>query len=275
MRAAFGRAALLARVTTSPYACRLMVPRRRVPIAALTLLLGAGCASTPSPERPAAAISAFSTNVDLDGLPRGWQPWIINRTKAPTEYRLVRDATAGTVVLRADADAAASGLRQLLDVDPGALPMIEWRWRVIDLIVGADNQDRYAEDSPVRLMLFFDGDKRALPLKEQLLMDTAQLVSGQPLPYATLMYIWENRFPVGTVLPSSYTSQVKMVVAGTGADDRLGQWKRFERNYVADYRRAFGSEPGRLVGVGIMTDTDNTGERIQAYYGDVALKAAP
>jgi hypothetical protein len=199
---------------------------------------------------------------------------VINRNKKPTEYRLVRDAASGTVVLRAESDAAASGLRQLLDVDPRSAPVIEWRWRVLDLIVAADNQDRYSEDSPVRLMLFFDGDRSKLPVREQLLMETAALVSGQQLPYATLMYVWENRLPVGTVVPSSFTSQVKMVVAGSGPDQRLGQWKRFERNYVEDYRRAFGAEPGRLVGVGIMTDTDNTGERIEAYYGDIELVRA-
>lgn len=246
-----------------------------MPIVALLFVLLVGCASAPAPEAPASAVARFSSNRDLGGFPQGWQPWIINRAKAPTEYRLVRDAVTDQVVLHAHADAAASGLRQLLSVDPQVRPMVEWRWRVLDLIVSADNQDRYAEDSPVRLMLFFDGDKSALPLKEKLLMETVQLLSGQQLPYATLMYIWENRFPIGTVLPNSYTSQVKLIVVGSGPDAQLGQWTRFERNYVEDFRRAFGAKPGRLVGVGIMTDTDNTGESIEAFYGDIELKSAP
>jgi hypothetical protein len=85
------------------------------------------------------------------------------------------------------------------------------------------------------------------------------------------MYVWENRFPVGTILPNSYTGQVKRFVAGSGRDG-LGNWHALERNYVDDYRQAFGSEPGRLLGVGIMTDTDNTGEWVEAYYGDILLK---
>jgi hypothetical protein len=243
--------------------------------AAATVTLLAACASAPPEGRPAASVTPFSASAPGAGPPRDWQPWVINRSKAPTRYRLERDPLTGAVVVQATADASASGLRQLLDVDPREQPVVEWRWRVLELIVSADNQDRYAEDSPVRLMLFFDGDRSTLPLKEQLLMETAQLVSGQALPFATLMYIWENRFPVGTVLPNSFTGQVKLVVAGSGADERLGQWKRFERNYVEDFRRAFGAEPGRLVGIGIMTDTDNTGERIEAYYGDVRLKRTP
>ena len=237
------------------------------------VILLAGCAAVPVVDAPATSIAPFSAGGET--LPKGWQPLIINRTKTPTEYRLARDPVTREIVLHAMADAAASGLRQPLDVDPAASPVVRWRWRVVDLIVGADNQDRYAEDSPVRLMLFFDGDKSALPIKEQMMMETARLLTGQELPYSTLMYIWENRFPVGTVLPNSFTSQVKMFVAGSGPDVQLGQWKDFERNYVEDYRRAFGASPGRLIGVGIMTDTDNTGERIEAFYGDIELKRAP
>ncbi len=244
------------------------------PVALFCALL-AGCAVAPPRELPATSITPFSANRDLSGIPKGWQPLIINRTKAPTEYRLVRDPGTGQVVLHARADAAASGLRQLLDVDPRERPVVEWRWRVVDLIISADNQDRYAEDSPVRLMLFFDGDRHSLPLKEQLVRETVLLMTGQQMPYSTLMYIWENRLPVGTIVPNTFTSQIKMFVAGSGPDDGFGRWKVLERNYVDDYRRAFGAEPGRLVGVGIMTDTDNTGELIEAYYGDIELRRVP
>jgi len=243
--------------------------------AALFAAVLTGCASAPPAEAPAAAVAAFSANTALDGFPKGWKPWIINRAKKPTEYRLVRDSTSGIVILHAQADAAASGLRQLLSIDPQIYPIVRWRWRVVELIISADNQDRYAEDSPVRLLLFFDGDKRSLSLKEQLLMETVQMLSGQVPPYATLMYIWENRLPVDTVLSNSFSGQIKLVVAGSGPDASLGHWKSFERNYVDDYRRAFGAAPGQLIGVGIMTDTDNTGERIEAYYGDIELARQP
>jgi Protein of unknown function (DUF3047) len=243
-------------------------------VAFSVVILLAGCAAAPVAEAPATAITPFSASASGSAVPEGWQPLLINRTKTPTEYRLERDPETQTIVLHAMANAAASGLRQRLDIDSGAWPVVRWRWRVVDLIIGADNQDRYSEDSPVRLMLFFDGDKRTLPITEQLLMETARLLTGQELPFSTLMYIWENRLPVGTVLPNNFTSQVKMLVAGSGPDVRLGQWKVLERNFVEDYLRAFGSPPGRLVGVGIMTDTDNTGERIEAFYGDIELKRA-
>jgi hypothetical protein len=237
----------------------------------LVVLAVAACAVTVPEGKPWTDVQPFSANAPGAELPRGWQPWIINRTKTPTRYDLVEDRLSGKVVLHAIADHSASGLRQLLDVDPVERPLIAWRWRVVELITGADNQDRYSEDSPVRLMLFFDGDRRALPFREQVMMDTARLLTGQELPFATLMYVWENRFGPDTVLANAFSEQVKMIVIGTGRD-RIGTWKSFERDYVDDYRRAFGASPGRLIGVGIMTDTDNTGDSVEAFYGDILLK---
>lgn len=240
-------------------------------IACLVVVLGAGCAAVPPP--PVEAIAAFSANEPHAEGPRHWQPLVISRAKAPTAYRLVYDEQARAVVVHARAVRSATGLKQPLDVDPTRLPRVTWRWRVVDLIAGADNLDRHAEDSPVRLLLFFEGDKRRLPAREQVALDLAQLVSGREPPYATLIYLWENRQPVGTLIDSAHTGRVKMLVAGSGRD-RLGQWKHFERDYVADFQRAFGEPPGRLIGVAIMTDTDNTGAEVDAYYGDIELRGA-
>jgi hypothetical protein len=85
------------------------------------------------------------------------------------------------------------------------------------------------------------------------------------------MYIWENRAPIGTVIPNQYTSRVKMIVAESGGT-RLGEWREEVRNVYEDYKRAFGEEPPVTRSVGIMTDTDNTGERALAYYGDIAFE---
>ena len=253
-----------------------MIPFYRARAAGLALLgalVFVGCSSTPSPAPVFADVQPFSANRAGASLPQGWRPWIINRNKAPTRYDLVVDPLARQVVLHAIADRSASGLKQRLDVDSQQRPWVSWRWRVTQLIEAADNTDRDAEDSPVRLMLFFDGDRTTLPAAELVKFELARLVSNQEPPYATLMYIWENRQPPGTVIGSRHSGRIKMVVAGSG-DDRLGQWKQFERNYVDDYRRAYGEAPGRLVGIGILTDTDNTGGRIEAFYGDVRLGAA-
>jgi hypothetical protein len=241
--------------------------RRPILVSGAALLVGA-CANTPAPDRAYADVTPFSRSAAGVRQPLDWQRLVIARAKAPTRYETVFDVATHRVVLRARASRSASGLRQALDVDPQMRPRISWEWRVVQLIDGADNADRHAEDSPVRLMLFFDGDHAELPLRERAMFDLARIASGRSPPYATLKYIWENRQPEDTILPSPFTGQVRMIVAGSGKR-RLGGWKRFERDYVADYRRAFGKSPGRLIGVGILTDTDNTGETVEAYCGDI------
>jgi hypothetical protein len=245
--------------------------KRLIILSSATLLAGA-CANTPAPDRVYADVTPFSRSGAGARQPLDWQRLVIARGKAPTRYETVVDAATHRVVLRASSSRAASGLRQALDLDPHTRPRISWEWRVVQLIDGADNTDRHAEDSPVRLMLFFDGDHAELPVRERAMFDLARIASGRSPPYATLMYIWENRQPEDTILPSPFTGQVRMIVAGSGAH-RLGGWKRFERDYVADYRRAFGKAPGRLIGVGILTDTDNTGATVEAYYGDIRLQS--
>ncbi len=247
--------------------------RALLPLALVSL--ASGCATVDRPAPVYDDVVRFSSNRPGLEMPRGWRPWIIARTKAPTQYELVVDPSSKQVVLHATADRAASGLKQLLNVDPAARPRITWQWRVNELIDGADNTARHSDDSPARLLLFFDGDRTSLPAREQMLMETARMLTGQQVPYATLMYVWENTQPVGTVIPHAALGQLKMVVAGSGRDPRLGQWKRFERNYVEDYIRAFGQPPGKLVGIGILTDSDNTASRVESFYGDIELLRSP
>jgi hypothetical protein len=117
----------------------------------------------------------------------------------------------------------------------------------------------------------FDGDPARLSLDDRMFMDTVRLATGQQLPYATLMYIWENRAPKGAVIPNLHTGRVKMIVAESGRA-KVGAWQQETRNVYDDYRHAFGEEPGRITAIAIMTDTDNTGENVHAYYGDIAFR---
>jgi hypothetical protein len=242
-------------------------------LALSSLALLTGCSTTADTAPVFTDIQPFSANRAGLDLPRGWSPWIITRAKAPTRYDLVVDRSTQRIVLHAVAERSATGLKQRLDIDPATRPIVQWEWRIVDLVPAADLTDRDADDSPARLLLFFDGDRTQLSARDKMLMETARLLTGQPIPFATLMYVWDNRQPVGTVIPSAVFGKLKMVVAGTGPD-RLGQWKQFARNYVHDDERAFGHAPGKLVGIGVLTDTDNTASAIEAFYGDIRLRAA-
>jgi hypothetical protein len=247
-----------------------MLPQRHI---LLVVALLAGCASVP-PDRRADEIALpyvriFSNNAPGDGLPEGWRTWTLSKFKKPTEYRLVDDA--GRTVVRARARSSASGLVHPLRLNPADYPMLTWHWKVNELIPGADNTKRHAEDSPVRVVVSFAGDIDALPIDDRMFFDNIRLLTGQQLPYATLMYIWENRAPRDSVIPNPHTSRIRMIVAESGRD-KVGLWQEVTRNVLEDFRRAFGEEPGEITAIGIVTDTDNTGENAHAYYGDIAFR---
>lgn len=202
-------------------------------------------------------------------LPDGWLPWTIHASKKPTRYRL--ETRDGRTVLRADADSSASGLITRLSIDPLRHPRLSWRWMIDSLVEGADNTDRHAEDAPVRVVLGFDGDKSTLPLKDQMFFEQVKLLTGRDMPYATLMYIWENKKPVGTVIRNPNTDRVRKIVVASGPVG-VRRWLEFRRDIVDDFTLAYGKPPpGRLVAVAILTDTDNTRQRVTAWYGDIEL----
>jgi hypothetical protein len=51
----------------------------------------------------------------------------------------------------------------------------------------------------------------------------------------------------------------------------VGSWLSYTRDIRADFEKAFGETPGALLGVGLMTDTDNTRSTTRAWYGKVHL----
>jgi hypothetical protein len=98
----------------------------------------------------------------------------------------------------------------------------------------------------------------------------ARAISGQALPYATLMYVWSNDLPVGTVVTNPHTDRVRSIVVDRGAEG-VGEWRSYRRNVLEDYRKVFGEEPWDIVAVGLMTDADNTRQRARSHYGDISF----
>ena len=234
------------------------------------LLLGA-CTTSSPPQETSSTVGRFSEATPGEALPPGWEAWTFSSFKKPTQYKIVRDGNR--TVLKASANSSASGLIYKVGVDLSVRPYLTWRWKVPALIESADNTRKSKEDSPVRLVVAFKGDKASLPFEERLFADQFKLFTRRELPYATLMYIWENRLAEGTVLANPHTTRIKMIVAETGPQ-RVGKWYSETRNVYEDYKRAFGEEPPPVKWVAVMTDTDNTGSEVDAYYGDIAFLSA-
>jgi hypothetical protein len=252
-------------------------------LAALAAL--AGCASVPEDDGLLAstpivreleresgevvAVARFSELAPGAPLPDEWQVWGANSGKPPTRYRLVDDGQR--TALEAYAELGATGLHRHIRVDPRRQPVLEWSWRVEDLIPNADARYARRDDSAARLVVSFHGDPAKLDFEQRAKLRLVKAVTGDALPYAILMYVWANDLPVGTVVPSPHFDRIRFLIVESG-EANLGQWVSYRRNVLEDYRRAFGEEPGDIVSVGVLTDSDNTQHVSHGWYGDITLR---
>ena len=225
--------------------------------------------SPPTTEMPAQEmLPKFSQQPAKSTLPSGWSFYRLAPHKKNTAYRL--ENYQGKTVLSANSKRSASGLAVKLRPQPASDLWLEWEWKAIDKIPNADNAIRYTDDAPLRILVAFDGNKSKLTLKELLTFEVAGMLSGREMPYATLMYIWAGNSPLDSVIENTFTSRVKMIAVDSGWQ-HTGQWRKHARDLTADYRTAFGEEPGDVIGVALLTDTDNTKSQVKALYGDIEL----
>lgn len=245
---------------------------------AAAAVLAAGCATVddvvtrlePLVRGERIEVATFSRAAGGDEPARYWLPYIVTPAKPRTHYRIVQ--LEGGSALEARAQQSASGLYRPMRIDLARHPMLEWRWKVEGLVPGADNRIAQKEDAPARLILAFNGDPAKLDFLERGKMRLAKALSGQDLPYATLMYVWSSQHPPETVIHNPHLSRIRMIVVDSGDAD-VGAWREHRRDVLADYRRAFEEEPAEVLAVGLMTDTDNTRERARAWYGDITFRA--
>ena len=197
-----------------------------------------------------AAAAGAAESLRIDDFEQGLAPgWTQKSFAGETAYRVV--AEGGGHVLAADSRAAASGLVYKIEYDPGDWPVLAWRWKVEKVLAAGDAHIRAGDDYPARLYVVFP--------------------SWFFPKTRSLNYIWANRLPKEALLPNPFTANAMMIAVESGPE-RVGEWVEERRNVVADYRRAFGSDPPAVGAIALMTDTDNTGDSVRAWYDDIRLE---
>lgn len=227
-----------------------------------------------------AACAAPMHNPDNSALNSKWSlvpassanahPWTHYKLPGKTPSRFKYVVNDGRDALEATAQSSASMLRQKVHVEPGNLGNLKFSWKVPQLIQYADMSLREFDDSPVRIVLAFEGDRSRFSTKNAMLSELAHVLTGEPLPYATLMYVWCNECEPHKIILNPHTDRIRKFPLETGKD-KLNQWMMYERAVHADFVNAFGEEPGLLTSISIMTDTDNTKSVANAFYGPVQL----
>lgn len=221
-----------------------------------------GCAGQPPAGdgnvHPAAATSADGTGWHAVALPG----------KQATRYSWTHKD--GRAALAAVSEASASMYRRHLQKAPHALGDVSFSWWVQHLVADGSVADAAREDAPARVMFGFDGDIASLPFRTRALYDLAEALSGEKPPYATLMYVWDAQAPIGSVIINPRSDRIRKIVVDSGPAG-LRRWREHRRDLTADFRLAFGEEPGALSSIAVMTDSDNTRGSAASWYGPIDL----
>ena len=182
------------------------------------------------------------------GLSKEWEN--VAFFKKLTDYAVMREGT--NVFLNGTADNSCSGLTTKLNIMPPAKLKLHWRWRIAGVNTNGSERELKKFDHAARVFVAFD------------------TFIGPP---RTLNYMWANVEKAGTVLehPKSGRAQIFVLESGNA---KAGRWLAEERDVSADWKRVFSDRAmPKIVGLGMMTDSDSLGGKMIGDYADIELIA--
>ncbi|WP_394752764.1 DUF3047 domain-containing protein [Crenothrix sp.] len=174
--------------------------------------------------------------------------WQIREFKNKTQYQFIDDA--GTKVLKAESVNSASGLFKEQRIDLQKTPILNWRWRVDNMLGKIDEQSRSGDDYAARIYVVVPSGIAFWRTK-------------------AINYVWASTTPKGKAWPNAFAGDNVMMIAVRSSDDKTGTWYTEKRNVLADFKQQFHEDIPYIDAVAIMTDTDNTQGKATAYYGDI------
>jgi len=209
-----------------------------ISIFALLLSLTSLCVAASPSER--VYLGRFSEG-DLDG----WDKRVFS---GETQYAI--DQAEGHKVLRAASQSSASGLVKMQRIDLQQYPFLNWRWKIDHRLPPRDETTRGGDDYPVRLYVVLDGGLFFWQTK-------------------SLNYVWSRDATRGSIWPNAFARRNVVMLSLRDKRDATAVWFEEKRNVLADLRHQFGADARYIIGVAIMTDTDNTRSAAVSYYGDI------
>lgn len=160
----------------------------------------------------------------------------------------------------------------------GAAGCLAWRWRVDAGPPPTDLSRRGGDDRAIAISIGFAGfgPQAGLALRTQHAIAQAS-VSGVTLPRSALVYVWggtgqEGAGRPGGFFPSPWSSGLSQIRVLRPAAAPRGQWFEEMVDLGADWRAAFGgSEVPAVIELAVLTDSDDTGARVDAQVENLRL----
>jgi len=186
-----------------------------------------------------------------------WRPVTFPKIEKHSRYSI--ETRGGETVLRAESSASASGLVYRRDFNVYEYPKLRWRWMIHNVYTRGDTGGKAGDDYPIRIYILFRYDPEKASALERVTYGIARALYGEYPPQSTLNYVWASREDTPSLFTSPYTGKAKLLALEKGARF-AGQWRDEGVDILRDYRRAFGTDPPIQASLGIMNDSDNTGE---------------
>lgn len=240
-------------------------------LTAASISAWAAPANTPS-AADSPTLQAFSSAPE-GAAPAPWRVVGLPGNTVPVTEFQIRPLD-GTRVLQLRANKSYGTLSHALPRRvPGPTATLQWRWRLEQPLASPNLRSKEGDDVALKVCVMFDMPLERLGFVERNVMRLARARSGEPLPAATLCYVWDPTLSPGTLLPNIYTARVRYLVLN-GTEAPLHQWATHSRNLQQDFLKAFGDESPSvppLIAIVVGADADNTAGTSLGYVGDVVL----
>lgn len=181
-------------------------------------------------------------------LPRGWKSrgW---KDVSEEPYEVL--AESGNQFLRAEDRGENVVLYRAVRWNSVTYPYLSWRWRIRSLPDGGDARVEEKADNAAAIYLSYRRKLGLLPV--------------------TVKFVWSERLPKGSAFRRPGIGMPWTVVAGRGEPDRA-RWHRVVVHISDVYQNTFGGDPGeRPLGIGLLSDANNTGGLASADYDDIVV----
>lgn len=196
----------------------------------------------------AASASAMAETIPIsDFASNDLTQWQEHSFKDHTRYRIT--PLNGTPLLHARSDNSASGLFRRIRIDLTQTPYLNWQWRVDKTLGNIDEKSKPGDDYPARLYVIKEGGFMIWQTR-------------------AINYVWASGQPQGSDWPNAFSDRSWMVSLRQG-EAEAGQLRAERRNIREDFQRYFGEDVRYIDVVAVMTDTDNSGGKAEAYYGPI------
>lgn len=208
-------------------------------------------------------------NFQKGEIPEGWtlRQGFLHPATENAEAKWVKEDGVASVKLHSND--ALTFLEKTVNIDIKKYPIVSWKWKVVNLLTGINERIPSGDDHPIRLFFVFAPDESEQSLwfrfKRFLYLDR---VHGHPIGGKFTEYLWSSHLQAGEVIPDPGKPAQKLMVV-EGGSKNLGKWLSYRRNLYDDFKKLYGQEPTRLIFIGILNDTDATGQEAVSYITDL------